>query len=100
MAALLHCSGSSYGFSPASRRPPAGGVRMGSIRQLLFWVVLAAAATALLGSVLWWERGHASARWSALPIGSPGEGAELFEKKGCVDCHASRASGGRRGRSW
>lgn len=70
---------------------------MGSIRQLLFWVVLAAAALALLGSVLWWERGHASARWSALPIGSPGEGAELFQKKGCVHCHAVKGLGGTSG---
>ncbi len=70
---------------------------MGSVRKLLFWVVLAAAASALLGSVLWWERGHASARWSALPIGSPGEGAELFQKKGCVHCHAVKGLGGTSG---
>ncbi len=67
---------------------------MGSVRKLLFWVVLAAAASALLGSVLWWERGHASARWSALPIGSPREGAVLFQKKGCVHCHAVKGLGG------
>jgi mono/diheme cytochrome c family protein len=70
---------------------------MGSARQLLFWVVIAAAASALLGSVLWWERGHASARWSPLPIGSPGEGAELFQRKGCVHCHAVKGLGGTSG---
>ena len=70
---------------------------MGSARQLLIWVVIAAAASALLGSVLWWERGHASARWSTLPIGSPREGAELFQKKGCVHCHAVKGLGGTSG---
>ena len=70
---------------------------MGSARQLLLWVVIATAASALLGSVLWWERGHASARWSTLPIGSPREGAKLFQKKGCVHCHAVKGLGGTSG---
>lgn len=70
---------------------------MGSARQLLLWVVIAAAASALLWSVLRWERGRASTRWSALPIGSPGEGAKLFQKKGCVHCHAVKGLGGTSG---
>lgn len=85
------------GLFPASRRPPAERAHLGSARKLLFWVVTAAAASALLGSVLWWERGLASARWSALPIGSAGEGAELFQKKGCVHCHAVKGLGGTTG---
>jgi mono/diheme cytochrome c family protein len=67
---------------------------MGSVRQLVLWVVIAAATSALLGGVLFWERGRASARWSALPIGSPRAGAELFQKKGCAHCHAVKGLGG------
>ncbi len=70
---------------------------MGSARQLLLWVVIAAATSALLGGVLWRERGHASARWSTLPIGSARDGAELFQKKGCVHCHAVKGLGGTSG---
>lgn len=68
-----------------------------SRRQLLMWVVVALAASALLVGVLWWERGHAPERWSALPIGSPQEGGALFQKKGCVRCHAVKGVGGTSG---
>ncbi len=67
---------------------------MTSKRQLVVSVVFAAAALALLGGVLWWERAHPPATWSAMPSGKPVRGAALFKDKGCVRCHAIKGSGG------
>jgi cytochrome c551/c552 len=69
-------------------------VRAGSARQLLVWILLASGALAVFGGVLWWERAHAPATWSALPIGDPVEGSALFQSKGCVECHAVQGVGG------
>ena len=84
-------------FFSGTRRPPDGRERTGSARQLLLWVVIAAAASTLLVGVLRWERGPAAARWSALPIGRPLMGGALFQKKGCVHCHAVKGLGGTSG---
>jgi mono/diheme cytochrome c family protein len=70
---------------------------MGSTRQLLLWVTVALSASALLVGVVRWERERVSARWSALPTGSPRSGGELFRTKGCVRCHAVKGVGGTSG---
>jgi mono/diheme cytochrome c family protein len=67
---------------------------MGSARQLLVWVTVAVAASTLLAGVIRWERGRVSARWSALPIGRPQSGGELFQRKGCARCHTVNGVGG------
>lgn len=70
---------------------------LGSARQLLFWIAFALATSALLVAVLRWERRHAPARWTVLPVGSPREGEKLFQKKGCAHCHAVGGIGGTAG---
>ena len=70
---------------------------MGSKRQLLLWMTVALAASALLVGVVRWERKRVSARWSALPTGSPQSGGELFQRKGCAHCHAVKGVGGTSG---
>ena len=70
---------------------------MGSMRQLLLWVTVALAASTLLVGVVRWERERVSARWSALPTGSPQSGGELFQRKGCARCHTVNGVGGATG---
>ncbi len=68
---------------------------MGSQRQLLIWVVAAAAACTLLVLVLIWQDKVTRARWTVFLMGTPHTGARLFEKKGCAHCHSVNGWGGR-----
>ncbi len=70
---------------------------LSSARQFVLWVAFAVATSALLMGVLWWERQRGPPGWSDLPIGSPRKGERLFEKKGCVRCHAVGGIGGTSG---
>lgn len=67
---------------------------LSSARQLGYWIALALATTALLAGILSWERRHAPAQWSGLPIGGARGGERLFQKKGCARCHAVGGVGG------
>lgn len=67
---------------------------MSSARQLLIWMVAATAACALLAGLLAWEQ-STRIRESSFLVGSPRVGAHLFEKKGCLNCHAVNGWGGR-----
>ena len=68
---------------------------MSSARQFLIWMVAALAACALLVSLLVSEYRSTRLRESSFLVGSPHVGAQLFEKKGCVHCHAVNGWGGR-----
>ena len=61
---------------------------MSSKRQVLIWVLAAGAACALLAATLFWQHQYTRRRWSAFLLGDPHLGARLFEKKGCIQCHA------------
>lgn len=68
---------------------------MSSERQLLFWTLTAVAVLMLLAFVL--NRQH-RVTWkhsTAVLFGDPDEGSLVFQKKGCVHCHAVRGVGGR-----
>lgn len=65
------------------------------MRQFLLWALAAVAAVALLVGVLEWEDQHRERRWNTLSVGIPRTGAQLFQSKGCVRCHAVNGAGGR-----
>ena len=70
---------------------------MSSQRQLLIWVLAALAASALLAGVLLRRHQQTRRRWNAFLLGSPHSGARLFEKKGCIRCHAVNGWGSQTG---
>ncbi len=59
------------------------------------WMLAALAASALLVAVLIWQHRNARTQWASFVAGSPHAGARLFEKKGCLHCHAVNGWGGR-----
>ena len=61
---------------------------MSSQRQLLIWVLGAVSATAFLLGVLVWQHQRTRRHWSAFVLGNPHVGAQVFERKGCIQCHA------------
>lgn len=63
-------------------------------RQLLIWILAALAATALLAAVLVWEHKYTRQRYATFLAGDPHEGARLFEKKGCIQCHRAGGASG------
>ena len=69
---------------------------MGAKRQLIFWLLAAAAGVALLAAVLIWQH-RSRSRVVTLLTGDPASGGFLFEVKGCSHCHAVNGSGGRLG---
>ena len=64
-------------------------------KALIVWALAALGATALLVGVLRWESLDRYRRGSTLLVGMPRTGATLFERKGCVRCHAVNGAGGR-----
>ena len=66
-----------------------------SKHHLIAWAVAALGASALLVGVLRWESLGGYRRGSTLLIGMPRTGAKLFERKGCIRCHAVNGAGGR-----
>lgn len=60
-------------------------------RQFLIWTLAALAALAFLIAVLLWQHRYARETYTTFLVGDPHEGARLFEKRGCVQCH--RAGG-------
>jgi cytochrome c len=59
-------------------------------------VAAALAAMALFAAVLLRQHRYTRSRWSVFLAGRPHRGAELFEKKRCVNCHAVNGWGQRR----
>jgi mono/diheme cytochrome c family protein len=66
-----------------------------SKRQLIAWALAALGASALLVGVLRWEHLDRYRRGNTLLVGMPRTGAKLFERKGCIRCHAVNGAGGR-----
>lgn len=63
-------------------------------RQFLRWTVLAVAACSLLVIAILLQQ-RSRAQWSVFLGGDPRTGSLLFQKKGCVQCHAVNGVGGR-----
>ena len=64
-------------------------------KALIVWALAALGASALLVFVLRWESLDRYRRGSTLLVGMPRTGATLFERKGCIRCHAVNGAGGR-----
>lgn len=57
-------------------------------QSLALRLVIAIAALGLLASLLTRQYETAQSRWSVFLAGNPKRGVRLFERKGCVQCHA------------
>jgi cytochrome c551/c552 len=62
--------------------------------HFLAWVLAGAAVLIILASVILWRRGSNADRWNTFLTGDPRAGAEIFQRKGCGDCHSVLGSGG------
>ena len=66
-------------------------------RQMLWWILGALGAAALLAGVIQWRHRYTRVRWANFLVGDPRTGSQLFQGKGCARCHAVNGVGGRVG---
>ncbi len=66
-------------------------------RKLLISSLAILGAGALLIGGLRWSQSYARAHWSNFLVGDPHLGSELFQQKGCAQCHAINGVGGKIG---
>lgn len=57
-------------------------------RQLLAWIIAAIAALLLLIGILVWRQRSVAEQWNTFLVGDPRAGAQVFQQKGCGQCHA------------
>jgi len=65
---------------------------MSSRRQLLIWILAGAVIVLVIAGVVWRRRSTAQ-QWNTFLVGDPRAGADIFQKKGCGQCHAILGSG-------
>ncbi len=66
---------------------------MNARRQLLSWLLAALAGLLFLIGILIWEHRRVQERSDNFLVGNPRAGAQTFQEKGCVGCHAICGAG-------
>ena len=64
-------------------------------RHLIVWLVAGPVALLIVVGILVWRRGSSADRWNTFLAGDPRAGAEVFQQKGCSDCHSVLGGGGK-----
>ena len=65
---------------------------MNSRSRLLIWILAGAVVALVLVGVIWHRR-SAMQQWNTFLTGDPRAGAQVFQQKGCGQCHAILGSG-------
>lgn len=64
-------------------------------RHRIGWLVAGLVALLIVVGILLWRRGSSADRWNIFLAGDPHTGAEIFQQKGCGDCHSILGAGGK-----